>query len=44
MAAVAVDRFVDRAIRAISAITVTGAAAPRHPCRQRVRSAGLGFS
>jgi hypothetical protein len=44
MGASAVDRFVDRAIGATSAIRVTGGTAPWYPCRYCVRSTRPGFS
>jgi len=44
LAMVVVDRFVDRAIFANSAIRAIGGTAPWYPCRQRVRSAGPCFS
>ena len=39
-----VDRFVDRAICAVSAIGAIGGTAPWYPCRQRLRCAGPYFS
>jgi len=42
--AAAVDRFVDRAICATSALSDISGTTPRYPCRQRTRSAGPYYS